>query len=64
MKAVCILRPGADEALWPEARGVGADDPRAVRKSSRSSERGDMLIATTNDIAGYEIEEVSARSSG
>ena len=21
MKAVCILRPGADEALWPEARG-------------------------------------------
>jgi putative hydrolase of the HAD superfamily len=21
MRAVCILRPGADEALWPEARG-------------------------------------------
>lgn len=21
MKSVCILRPGADEALWPEARG-------------------------------------------
>jgi hypothetical protein len=21
MRSVCILRPGAEEALWPEARG-------------------------------------------
>jgi len=34
MKAVCILRPGADEPLWPEARGwepTIASLPRASR---------------------------------
>ena len=48
MRAVCVLPPGRDEPIWPEARGwkptiISGGGPNAGRDNARLPDRGELL---------------------